>query len=74
MSLKHMGVPDRCPHGEYADKPCDKCEIERLRARVDELEREACLERLDKNCTKFDNARLRQLLFASIWSEAKAGG
>jgi hypothetical protein len=38
MSLKYMGVAGYCKHGEYADKPCDKCEVERLRARVAELE------------------------------------
>ena len=30
MTLRYMGVPDRCPHGEYEDRQCDKCEIERL--------------------------------------------
>ena len=32
MTLRYMGVPDRCPHGEYEDRQCDKCEIERLQA------------------------------------------
>ena len=35
MTLSYMDVPDRCPHGVYADPvregiACDKCEIERL--------------------------------------------
>lgn len=34
MSLKWAGVPDVCPHGEYKDKQCDKCELDTLR-RVD---------------------------------------
>jgi hypothetical protein len=39
MSLKYMGVAGYCKHGEYADKPCDKCEVERLREIVS-----ACVE------------------------------
>ena len=34
MTLSYMGVPGRCQHGEYADKPCDKCEIVRLQRRL----------------------------------------
>ena len=40
VSLKYMGVPDYCPHGEYTDKPCDKCEINKLQCRLDAIQRE----------------------------------
>ena len=49
-------------------------EIERLHAHMAELERELCLRQLDTNCLKFDISRLRQLLVASIWDAATAGG
>ena len=32
MSLKWAGVPDRCPHGEYADKDCVHCHVTKLQA------------------------------------------
>lgn len=28
MSLKYMGVPNRCPHGEYEDR-CKLCDLQR---------------------------------------------
>ena len=34
MSLAYMGVPDRCEHGEYQDRKCPLCELERLRDAV----------------------------------------
>ena len=40
MSLKYMGVPSYCPHGEYEDKPCDKCEIDRLQLALNQSETE----------------------------------
>ena len=38
MSLKWLGIPDLCPHGKYQDQPCDKCEIERLKAEIARLQ------------------------------------
>ena len=39
MTLRYMGVPDFCPHGEYENRQCDKCEIEQLRAEIEQLKR-----------------------------------
>lgn len=72
MSLKYMGVPDRCRHGEYTDKLCDKCEIERLRgenAECRRLLREACDKRY------LDDEGQECAYVTSRWlAAAKAGG
>lgn len=48
MSLKWAGIPDRCPHGEYEDKECVRCENERLRTELARFAR-----KVEHGCANF---------------------